>query len=166
MAGVPAIRVASIGDAERLSRFAAEAFRATFASDNSPADMAAYLASAFSPDIQRAEIADPGATTFIAEEAGAIAGYVHLVRAGDEMHMKRLYVDAPFKGTGLARALTDRSIALARAEGAARMKLGVWERNPRAIAFYRKLGFVVVGSEVFRLGEDSQTDLVMELRLT
>ena len=39
--------------------------------------------------------------------------------------------------------------------------LGVWERNPRAIAFYRKAGFVEVGSHTFVLGSDPQRDLVL-----
>ncbi len=39
--------------------------------------------------------------------------------------------------------------------------LGVWERNPRAIAFYAKCGFVDRGSKVFVVGADRQTDRVM-----
>ena len=39
--------------------------------------------------------------------------------------------------------------------------LGVWERNARALAFYRKKGFVEVGSHVFMVGSDPQTDLVL-----
>jgi uncharacterized protein with HEPN domain len=38
--------------------------------------------------------------------------------------------------------------------------LGVWERSPRVIAFYVKSGFVKVGSHVFVVGSDNQTDLV------
>jgi ribosomal protein S18 acetylase RimI-like enzyme len=45
------------------------------------------------------------------------------------------------------------------------MWLGVWEHNPRAIAFYHKHGFVDVGDHVFLLGEDPQTDIIMELDL-
>ena len=39
--------------------------------------------------------------------------------------------------------------------------LGVWERNFRATAFYRKFGFVQVGDHVFMLGSDRQRDIVM-----
>jgi ribosomal protein S18 acetylase RimI-like enzyme len=39
--------------------------------------------------------------------------------------------------------------------------LGVWERNPRAIAFYKKFGFLEVGVHVFPLGSDPQRDIVM-----
>ena len=39
--------------------------------------------------------------------------------------------------------------------------LGVWEQNLRALAFYRKYGFEVVGNHVFQFGTDAQTDLIM-----
>jgi RimJ/RimL family protein N-acetyltransferase len=45
------------------------------------------------------------------------------------------------------------------------MHLGVWEHNPRAQAFYAKWGFRKVGEERFDLGDDIQTDWVMELAL-
>jgi diamine N-acetyltransferase len=43
--------------------------------------------------------------------------------------------------------------------------LGVWEKNPRAIAFYRKLGFSEVGEHAFQLGTDSHRDVIMALPL-
>ncbi len=39
--------------------------------------------------------------------------------------------------------------------------LGVWESNHRALAFYRKIGFVLVGSHVFMVGPDPQNDLLL-----
>jgi len=39
--------------------------------------------------------------------------------------------------------------------------LGVWERNPRAMAFYKKFGFGEVGDHVFPLGTDPQRDIIM-----
>jgi ribosomal protein S18 acetylase RimI-like enzyme len=43
--------------------------------------------------------------------------------------------------------------------------LGVWERNPKAIAFYRKHGFRVVGEHSFMLGRDQQRDLILAAQL-
>jgi RimJ/RimL family protein N-acetyltransferase len=43
--------------------------------------------------------------------------------------------------------------------------LGVWERNPRAIAFYEKCGFRDVGSHDFWVGNDCQTDRIMVTEL-
>ena len=36
--------------------------------------------------------------------------------------------------------------------------LGVWERNPRAVAFYENYGFTHVDEQTFVLGNDEQTD--------
>jgi ribosomal protein S18 acetylase RimI-like enzyme len=41
----------------------------------------------------------------------------------------------------------------------------VWEKNPRAIDFYKKWGFKEVGAHIFPLGDDPQRDLIMELTL-
>ena len=49
----------------------------------------------------------------------------------------------------------------ARARGARELWLGVWERNERAQAFYRKCGFRKVGTQIFVVGTDPQTDHVM-----
>lgn len=52
----------------------------------------------------------------------------------------------------------DAALDAARARGAQTFWLGVWERNPRAVAFYAKYGFVRVGEHTFALGGDAQTD--------
>jgi ribosomal protein S18 acetylase RimI-like enzyme len=49
----------------------------------------------------------------------------------------------------------------ARARGARTVWLGVWERNARAMAFYRKHGFARVGAHTFMLGTDAQTDWLL-----
>ena len=51
--------------------------------------------------------------------------------------------------------------AQARRRGARELWLGVWERNARAQAFYRKCGFEKVGTQIFVVGTDPQTDHVM-----
>ena len=52
----------------------------------------------------------------------------------------------------------DASIAAARGLGARTLWLSVWERNPRAQAFYAKTGFTRVGEADFWVGPDRQTD--------
>ena len=39
--------------------------------------------------------------------------------------------------------------------------LDVWQKNERALAFYRKWGFSIVGSQPFLLGHDLQEDFIM-----
>jgi len=45
------------------------------------------------------------------------------------------------------------------------LELTVYERNARAIAFYERAGFVVTGNTIFAVGQDLQSDLVMEMKL-
>ena len=52
-------------------------------------------------------------------------------------------------------------VARAEANASTVLWLGVWERNLRALAFYRKWGFDIVGEQIFQLGDDPQRDLVM-----
>jgi ribosomal protein S18 acetylase RimI-like enzyme len=75
--------------------------------------------------------------------------------------LHRFYFDQAWVGRGLAQPLMAAVKAAAIRRGAAFLWLTVWERNPRAIAFYRKSGFGVVGSTTFEVGNDRQQDWVM-----
>jgi diamine N-acetyltransferase len=174
-----AIRPAAVSDAPALSRLGAATFRDTFEGENTPEAMAQYLAEAFTPEQQAAEIAASTGTVLLAEdrdESGAVelVGYAHLVsgdvpeavRGPAPLELKRLYVSRAWHGRGVAQALMDASIAAARGLGAQTLWLGVWERNPRAVAFYAKHGFTRVGEHTFTLGSDSQTDWLLARPLT
>jgi ribosomal protein S18 acetylase RimI-like enzyme len=76
-----------------------------------------------------------------------------------------LYVSKEWHGKGVAQDLMAASIVMAEESNADHVWLGVWERNPRAIAFYRKLGFSEVGDHVFVLGADPQRDIIMTREL-
>ncbi len=168
------IRPANAQDAVALAEFGARTFRETFSAENTAEDMRLHLASAWSPLLQRAEIEDRGLDTLLAFTAdGALAGFAQLrsdyapAAAPTEraFEIKRFYVDRPWHGSGLARELMAAVEAQARGRGARELWLGVWERNPRAQAFYRKCGFEKVGTQIFVVGTDPQTDHVMLRRL-
>ena len=172
------IRLADTADAASLSRLGAATFRETFEADNTPEDMARYLEEAFSPDKQLAEIADPASTVLLAEQAeepgdDGLVGYAQLVsgrppeaiRGPEPLELKRLYVARAWHGQGVAQALMDAAIQAARARGAETLWLGVWERNPRAVRFYQKYGFVRVGEHTFLVGTDAQTDWLLSRSL-
>ena len=53
------------------------------------------------------------------------------------------------------------TLDVAAERGADVLWLCVWERNHRAQAFYRKIGFEDRGAKEFILGRDRQTDRVM-----
>jgi GNAT superfamily N-acetyltransferase len=163
------IRRPEPADAAPLADFAARIFADTFAADNRPEDMAAHLADRFGVRQQSAEIADPGILTFVVEAAGRLIGYTQVRRVpppecvtGEApVELGRFYVDRPWQGRGLAPRLMAVVRDAALSLNGRTLWLAVWERNPRAIAFYGKCGFRDVGSQAFRLGADLQTDRVM-----
>lgn len=163
------IRRATDEDAARVAEFAQRTFVETFAADNTADDMAAHVSKSFGPAIQRHEILDTDMVTLVAELGPLLAGFAQVRRgqspacvtgpAAVELH--RFYVDRPFHGRGIAQRLMRAVESVARELGGHTLWLGVWERNPRAIAFYRKCGFVDVGEHAFIFGRDEQTDRVM-----
>ena len=165
----PQVRPAQSSDAATLAAFGERIFRETFAPDNRPEDLDAYLATAFSEAIQGAEIADPTSTTLVVDHGGVLVGYAQLREAEPDVdigvtgaiELRRFYVDRAWQGRGLAQQLLQAVEQTTVERGLPGIWLGVWERNPRAIAFYRKSGFLDVGSHVFVLGHDPQTDRIM-----
>jgi ribosomal protein S18 acetylase RimI-like enzyme len=166
----PMIRAATAADTAAFSEFGARTFRESFAADNTPEDMQKHLASAWRPELQAAEIADPLLDTLVACDAtGAFAGYVQVrhefapagVATEKAVEVMRFYVDAPWHGRGLAQRLMAAAEACARRRGGKELWLGCWERNARGLAFYRKCGFEKVGTQIFVVGDDPQTDHVM-----
>lgn len=167
------IRVAADADAPVLAELARRTFYDTFAASNDPADMELYLSQAYGPDQQGREISDPSMTTLLVEHESEAIAYAQLrndhvpecVTGPAPIELWRFYVRHGWHGRGVAQSLMERVMLEARHRGAQTMWLGVWERNDRARAFYRKCGFVEVGDHIFLFGTDPQTDLVMTLQL-
>jgi diamine N-acetyltransferase len=164
------IRNARATDAGLLAELGRRTFEDTFSGDNTPEDMAAYVASSFSVTQQSDELADPASVFLIAEVGGVAAGYAKLhagktakaIEGAKPIELVRLYVLHEWLGRGVGEALMRACLAEARSAGYETIWLGVWERNARAQAFYRKWNFRAVGEHVFQLGSDSQRDIVME----
>ena len=169
----PTIRRGGPDDAGLLAELGARTFSETFAADNSAEDLAAYVSESFNPARQADELNDPASTFFVAEVGGRAAGYAQL-HAGDPaegvegpkpVELVRLYVSREWLGRGVGEALMRACVDEARRAGHETLWLGVWERNGRAQAFYRKWDFRAVGEHVFRLGSDPQRDILMERAL-
>ena len=164
------IRHGTLEDAAVLSDLGARTFSETFAADNTPEDLAAYMATSFNVAQQTAELEDPASTFLIAEVDGHAAGYARLhagepakgVEGANPVELVRLYVSRDWLGHGLGEQLMRACIDEARQAGHETIWLGVWERNARAQAFYRKWNFRTVGEHIFPLGSDLQRDIVME----
>ena len=163
------IRAGRASDAAALAEFAARTFRDAFAAGNRPEDLALHLSRSYCTHQQQRELEDPDISTLLAESADGLVGYAQLRRGpapgcviGESpVELMRFYVAREWQGRGLARRLMQAVDEEAARIGARTLWLGVWEVNERAKAFYRKCGFADVGSHIFVVGTDPQTDRLM-----
>ena len=175
MIGALAVRIrrGTVGDAADLAVFAARCFAETFGPDNRPEDLAAHLTASYGIDQQTRELSRDDEITLLAHHQSALVAYAQVrrwpppdcVTAARPVELHRFYVDRPAHGQGVAQQLMAAVFDAAMELDGAALWLAVWEHNPRAQAFYRKMGFADVGSTVFMVGPDPQTDRVFLRRL-
>jgi GNAT superfamily N-acetyltransferase len=164
------VRYATAADNTLLAELGARTFHDTFSADNTPEDMTAYLATSFSPEKQAAELVDPASVFLIAEVEGVTVGFARLKEGQPSagitglrpIEMVRMYACKEWIGHGVGATLIKACLNEAEKRGCDTIWLDVWEHNPRARAFYRKWGFLEVGTQIFQLGDDLQNDLLMQ----
>ncbi|MCI0552395.1 MAG: GNAT family N-acetyltransferase [Anaerolineae bacterium] len=157
-----------------LSELGAKTFYDTFAKDNTSENIEAYLKASFSPEIQFNELSQPDVIFLIAETEKTPIGYAQLIMNSEDesinrtrpLEIRRIYASQEYQGKGVGKELMKATISEARQRGCDCVWLGVWEKNQRAIDFYKRWGFREVGTHTFSVGNDPQNDYVMELELT
>ena len=167
------IRYGNTDDSKMLSEFGAKAFYDSFARDNTAENIQLYLKKTYSPEIQLNELSNPEVIFLIAEIDSETVGYAKInlnsrddsIKGTKVLEIERIYATKEQIGKGVGKELMQASIHEAKQRGCDSVWLGVWEKNPRAIAFYTKWGFEEVGTHTFMLGNDLQRDFIMELRL-
>ena len=167
------IRRGMPADADALCVFAARTFTDTYGRHNRPEDLRMHLTTSYGLLQQMRELSDPDVATLLACCGEQLAGFAQVRRgpapacvtgeAPVELH--RFYVDAVWHGRGVGQLLLAHARDAAIAFGGATFWLKVWERNPRAIAFYAKESFVDVGTADFFVGSDRQSDRVLAMAL-
>jgi diamine N-acetyltransferase len=170
--GTMIIRELESGDVAALAALARQTYADAFGHSFSAADLAAHLRNNLSDGYFRHAIEDD---VFLgAQRGGRLIGFVQFgavriavpTQSPDDQELRRLYVQAEFRGHGIGTRLMDAALAHPRLTAAARIYLDVWERNQRAQAFYRRYGFMVIGAQGFAVasGGAADQDLVMVRR--
>lgn len=167
------IREATIDDAAALTAVGVETFVETWALLTDPDDLKAYLDIAYSADSILSDLKNPDITYFIAEDEGRVIGFSKLSRRQELaewitdrcLEICRLYVYKEYHDHKVGKLLMEASIELAEKENMESVVLGVWENNLRAVAFYKKWDFKMVGTHPFVLGKKVDMDWVMMKKL-
>lgn len=156
-------RPATPGDAQALSRLAGRTFANACPPHTPAAAIVAHIASHLTP---QQFLADMALTRiFVVDAGGELSGYLMLAFGSppiattwrDPIELRRIYVDDP--GSGVAAALM--ATALEQARGHDVIWLGTNQLNDRAIRFYTKHGFAIVGNRTFMVGGVEEADYVM-----
>ncbi len=163
------VRPGAPPDADALTELSRRTFIDTYANHNTPEDMALYLRQSLTVEQWREILSHPDHAVLLLEDEAGLAGYAELrsgfvpdcVTARAPIELSRLYILTERFGQGLGARLMESAVAEAGRRGASALWLGVWQKNERAIGFYRKSGFEIVGSQVFPLGKDLQADWIM-----
>jgi ribosomal protein S18 acetylase RimI-like enzyme len=164
----------SLQDVEALQAIGRVTFSQTFSEHNNAEDMEAYLKTSYAIEKLTAEINNPESEFYFAKENENIIGYLKIntgkaqteIKNLDAFEIERIYVDQAYLGKKIGQILFQKALQLAMQKKAAYVWLGVWEENHRAIAFYKKNGFVPFDKHIFKLGNDEQTDIMMKLDLS
>ncbi len=170
------IRKAAPGDENALGAVGAATFLESFVEDITGAAIVAHSQTQHAPEIYRTYLTadDPRYACWIAEYSatGAPIGYAVTcppdlpvdLQDGD-VELKRIYVFSRFHGTGAGKQLNALSVSHARGLNAPRLLLGTYEGNHRAVAFYKREGFVQIGTRQFQVGNELYDDIIMAMTL-
>ena len=167
------LRQVELSDLNQLQGIGRRAFAETFSSDNSEENMQTYLDEKFSEVNLEKELSDKDSRFYFAVLDERVVGYLKInfgtsqteIKDPRALEIERIYVPKGFHGLKVGQILYEKAIDVAREKGLDYVWLGVWEKNERAIGFYKKNGFVEFERHIFRLGNDAQTDIMMKLEI-
>ncbi|OAS19310.1 GNAT family N-acetyltransferase [Paenibacillus oryzisoli] len=163
------IHKCSFDDISKLQEISVETFTETFKDQNTSESLHAYLNKAFNLIQLEKEVWNPLSQFFFIYMNDEVAGYLKVntneaqseAMGDDSLEIERIYIKGKFQGHGLGKYLLNTAIETAMACDMKRVWLGVWEENEKAIAFYKKMGFIQTGAHSFYMGEEEQIDLVL-----
>lgn len=166
-------RPCTLLDVETVRDFAERTFVDTFAHLNTKEDMDTYVHKAFSLEKVRTELSNEHSSFYVVYADDVLAGYLKVneepaqtdVFDEESLEIERIYVTKAFQGKGIGSYLMDEAIRIASERGKRYVWLGVWEKNEQALQFYKKYGFVEIGTHKFVFGNEEQLDYIMKKRI-
>ncbi len=164
----------TLAELDVLQNISKQTFLETFAKDNSEENMQRYLNDSFNSDKLTQELNCTGSEFYLAVSEKKTVGYLKLNSGNAQtermnvhaLEIERIYVLKLFHGNRIGQILYEKALERAYQLNAPFLWLGVWEKNQRAIHFYKKNGLIEFDKHIFKLGDDEQTDLLMKLDLS
>jgi len=160
-------------EAEIIADLSRQTFYETFAAFNSKNDMDKFMNEQFTKEQLIQEVQDSANIFFVALDENKPVGYLFLRESSNpeglenlnSIEIARIYSVNASIGTGVGKLLMEKCLVTAKKNNKKIIWLGVWEKNTRAINFYKKWGFEKFGEHSFLLGDDVQKDWLMKKSL-
>ncbi len=165
----PIIRKCTFEDLHTLNEFSRRTYDETFRHMNTAENMKAYLDMSFDINKLGEELSNDASSFYFLYVDNKLAGYIKLndykaqtdINDPQSLELERIYVSGEFQGQGLGGVLIKKATNEAEALSKKYIWLGVWEKNNKAIEFYKRNGFYITGSHPFFMGAEEQTDFIM-----
>lgn len=171
------IRPAYEADITAVRELACETFPLACPSSVTAEDIAKHCEYQFNEERLRGHLTNLAHYLAVAEdtESGQLLSYL-LLMAGAEMDpeaykklrvrpslgIDKLYVREEHHGSGISSVLMDHAVEQAANCGYSSLWLGTNSGNKRALRFYEKQGFDIVGPRIYYVGKTRNDDVVLE----
>ena len=148
------IRPATAEDALCIGVLGMQVFLDTYATEGIRNAIANEALQAFSPQAITRLLAEPGIALLVAECNHHLVGFAQvklntghaMIEAADVAELQRLYIQERFTGLGMGYRLLQAAEQRAALEGASLLWATVWDGNERALAFYPRRGYALLGA--------------------
>ena len=155
------IRRATEQDAPIVAEIGRVTVRAAHKASCSVADMDVYMAAHYNDAAILEELSDPANIYHLMYYGGRAVGFSKIVLNAPHANitdknvtkLDRIYLYSDLFGKQLGYHLLNHNIALSKEEGQAGIWLFTWVGNTRAIKFYERTGFDIIGGHNFRISE-------------
>lgn len=164
-------RKATVTDANLFVHIATTTYRATFEALNNPVDFERHMEQDFHSSKLGELLSRSDYHCWFLENETNVLGYftlnekppVYSIISGEHpIEIERFYLLKEAQGCGYGMQMMAHCLKEAKILGADFVWLGVWEKNTRAQAFYKKWDFVRVGQHDFWVGSDCQNDYLLQ----
>lgn len=161
-------------DIQEVRAIGIKTFSESYGRLNTEKDMRSYLSKAFSYERMKTELENKESSFYLLKRGKDVLGYIKInfgaSRTGHNkkncVELERMYLLKEHQGKGLGRLLLKKTMEIAAENKIDCTWLGVWSKNPDAIRFYEKNGFVKNGTRIFILGKDRQIDCIMRKNIS
>lgn len=158
-------------DLSILQKISVSTFTETFQELNTADNMKKYIDESLSYSKLKSELDNENSQFYFLKSEDQIAGYLKVntgsaqteLKEENALEVERIYINKTFHGKGAGMRLINKAFDIAQQHGKEYVWLGVWEKNDKAIRFYKKFGFKEFAQHQFVLGDDVQTDIMMRL---